>query len=147
MEIPLPEEPERHEIFEVHLRGKPAARNVKISELVTGSQRLSGAQIPSACNLAALRALRRAVALADGSATGVAAPRQSAADPLGAMALAGGSAAAAGKGAAHGAHGDVGCAAPKGGQHARAQHFLGPVKGSVLHLSTIGFTPRVHSGR
>ncbi len=62
VEIPLPEEPERREIFEVHLRGKPVARNVKISELAARSEGFSGAQIASVCNLAALRAVRRAVA-------------------------------------------------------------------------------------
>jgi transitional endoplasmic reticulum ATPase len=67
VEIPLPQEPERREIFDVHLRGKPVARNVKISELAARSEGLSGAQIASVCNLAALRAVRRAVALAGGS--------------------------------------------------------------------------------
>ncbi len=70
VEIPLPEEPERREIFEVHLRGKPVAPNVKISGLAAKSEGFSGAQIASVCNLAALRAVRRAVALAGGSDTG-----------------------------------------------------------------------------
>jgi transitional endoplasmic reticulum ATPase len=70
VEIPPPEEPERREIFEVHLRGKPVARTVKISELAARSQGFSGAQIASVCNLAALRAVRRAVAPASGSDTG-----------------------------------------------------------------------------
>jgi transitional endoplasmic reticulum ATPase len=70
VEIPLPEEPERREIFEVHLRGKPVAPNVKISDLAAKSKGFSGAQIASVCNLAALRAVRRAVALAGDSDTG-----------------------------------------------------------------------------
>jgi transitional endoplasmic reticulum ATPase len=70
VEIPLSDEPERREIFEVHLRGKPVAENVKISELAAKSEGLSGAQIASVCNLAALRAVRREVALASGSDTG-----------------------------------------------------------------------------
>jgi transitional endoplasmic reticulum ATPase len=69
VEIPLPEEPERREIFEVHLRGKPVSGNVRISQLAAKSAGLSGAQIASVCNLAALRAVRRAVALAGGSDT------------------------------------------------------------------------------
>jgi len=69
VEIPLSEEPERREIFEVHLRGKPLARNVRISELAARSGGFSGAQIASVCNRAALRAVRRAVALAGGSDT------------------------------------------------------------------------------
>jgi transitional endoplasmic reticulum ATPase len=70
VEIPPPEEPERREIFEVHLRGKPVAGKVKISELAAQSQGLGGAQIALVCNLAALRAVRRAVALAGGSDAG-----------------------------------------------------------------------------
>jgi len=69
VEIPLAEEPERREIFEVHLRGKPLARNVRISELAARSGGFSGAQIASVCNRAALRAVRRAVALAEGPDT------------------------------------------------------------------------------
>jgi transitional endoplasmic reticulum ATPase len=70
VEIPPPEEPERREIFEVHLRGKPVARTVRISELAARSEGFSGAQIASVCNLAALRAVRRAVAPAGGSDSG-----------------------------------------------------------------------------
>jgi transitional endoplasmic reticulum ATPase len=66
VEIPLPDESERREIFEVHLRGKPVAQNVNLSELAAKSQGLSGAQIASVCNLAALRAVRRAVAASGG---------------------------------------------------------------------------------
>ena len=69
VEIPLPDELERREIFEVHLRGKPAARNLKIGALATKTKDFSGADIASVCNLAALRAVRRAVvSLKDASA-------------------------------------------------------------------------------
>ena len=70
VEIPLPEEPERREIFEVHLRRKPVAQNVARSGLAAGSEGFSGAQIASVCNLAALRAVRRAVAATGDSASG-----------------------------------------------------------------------------
>ena len=70
VEIPLPEEPERSEIFAVHLRGKPVSRSVKISELAARSAGFSGAQIASVCNLAALQAVRRVVAEAGGSEAG-----------------------------------------------------------------------------
>ena len=70
VEIPLSGETERREIFEVHLRGKPVARNVKISDLAAKSEGFSGAQIASVCNLAALRAVRRAVGLAAGADVG-----------------------------------------------------------------------------
>jgi len=61
VEIPLPDELERREIFEVHLRGKPMARNIKVSALAAKTKDFSGAHIASVCNLAALRAVRRAV--------------------------------------------------------------------------------------
>ncbi len=67
VEIPLPEEPERREIFEVHLRGKPVSREIKSAEAAARSAGFSGAQIASVCNLAALRAVRRAVAAAEGA--------------------------------------------------------------------------------
>ena len=70
VEIPLSGETERREIFEVHLRGKPVARNIKINDLAAKSEGFSGAQIASVCNLAALRAVRRAVGLAAGAETG-----------------------------------------------------------------------------
>jgi transitional endoplasmic reticulum ATPase len=62
VEIPLPDEAERREIFEVHLRGKPMARNVNIGALAAKTKEFSGAHIASVCDLAALRAVRRAVA-------------------------------------------------------------------------------------
>jgi transitional endoplasmic reticulum ATPase len=74
VEIPLPEETERREIFEVHLRGKPVGGQVKSNELAAKSEGLSGAQIALVCNLAALRAVRRVVALASGSGAGKAPP-------------------------------------------------------------------------
>jgi len=61
VEIPLSDELERWEIFEVHLRGKPMARNIKVSALAAKTKDFSGAHIASVCNLAALRAVRRAV--------------------------------------------------------------------------------------
>ena len=71
VEIPLPEEPERREIFEVHLRGKPVAPGRQNQRAWRRrAEGFSGAQIASVCNLAALRAVRRAVALAGGSESG-----------------------------------------------------------------------------
>ena len=62
VEIPLPDAPGRREIFEVHLRSKPLAPKLKIDHLVAGTEGFSGARIASLCNLAALKAVRRAVA-------------------------------------------------------------------------------------
>jgi transitional endoplasmic reticulum ATPase len=67
IEIPPSDEPERRDIFSVHLRGKPVAATVKLDELAAKSQGFTGAQIASVCNLAALRAVRRVVALLAGS--------------------------------------------------------------------------------
>jgi len=83
VEIPQPEDSERREIFEVHLRGKPVAKNLKVGELAAQSAGFSGAQIASACNLAALRAVRRVVA-ATGDSGLPAAPEQRSAAQAGA---------------------------------------------------------------
>ena len=66
VEIPPFDEPERRDIFSVHLRGKPVAPTVNLGELAAKSHGLTGAQIASVCNLAALQAVRRAVALSPG---------------------------------------------------------------------------------
>jgi transitional endoplasmic reticulum ATPase len=62
VEIPPPDALGRREILEVHLRGKPLAPKMKLEELVARTEGFSGAQIASLCNLAALKAVRRAVA-------------------------------------------------------------------------------------
>lgn len=62
VEIPLPDTQGRREIFEVHLRGKPLAPKIKTDGLVAKTDGFSGAKIASLCNLAALKAVRRAVA-------------------------------------------------------------------------------------
>jgi transitional endoplasmic reticulum ATPase len=64
VEIPLPDTPGRREIFQVHLRLKPLAPKVTIDDLVARTEGFTGAQIASVCNLAAFRAVRRAVAAA-----------------------------------------------------------------------------------
>jgi transitional endoplasmic reticulum ATPase len=63
VEIPLPDLNDREEIFSVHLQKKPLVHKVDYRELARNSERLSGAEIESACNMAALRAVRRAVEL------------------------------------------------------------------------------------
>ncbi|MDP3182074.1 MAG: CDC48 family AAA ATPase [Desulfobaccales bacterium] len=61
VEIPLPDEQERQEIFAVHLRGKPLAEGISAESLAARTEGLSGAEIASVCNKAALTAVRRAV--------------------------------------------------------------------------------------
>ena len=70
VEIPLPDALGRREIFEVHLRGKPLAPKLKLEDLVARTEGFSGAQIASLFNLAALKALRRAVAASAALPTG-----------------------------------------------------------------------------
>jgi transitional endoplasmic reticulum ATPase len=64
VDIPPPDAPSRREIFAVHLRDKPLAPKTKIDDLVARTEGFSGATIASLCNLAALIAVRRAVAAA-----------------------------------------------------------------------------------
>ena len=62
VEIPLPDEEDRREIFEVHLRGKPLAQGISAEGLAARTEGFSGAEIAAVCNKAALAAVRRAVA-------------------------------------------------------------------------------------
>jgi len=61
VEIPLPNEQDRKEIFDVHLRNKPLVPGANSEELASRTEGFSGAEIASVCNHAALRAVRRAV--------------------------------------------------------------------------------------
>jgi len=61
IEIPLPDEADRREIFAVHLRDKPLAKGISAAKLAARTAGLSGAEIAAVCNKAALAAVRRAV--------------------------------------------------------------------------------------
>lgn len=61
VEIPLPDENGRREIFAVHLRGKPLAKGIGADKLAAQSEGFSGADIAAVCNLAAHSAVRRMV--------------------------------------------------------------------------------------
>jgi transitional endoplasmic reticulum ATPase len=61
VEIPMPDEKGRAEIFEVHLRGKPLASRVNLDKLASKTEGFGGAEIASVCHMAALKAVRRAV--------------------------------------------------------------------------------------
>jgi transitional endoplasmic reticulum ATPase len=63
VEIPLPDEQSRSEIFAVHLRNKPLAPGISIANLAAATEEFSGAEIQGVCTKAALRAVRRAVAI------------------------------------------------------------------------------------
>jgi transitional endoplasmic reticulum ATPase len=62
IEIALPDEPDRREIFAIHLRGKPLGKGISVNKLAARTAGLSGAEIAAVCNQAALTAVRRAVA-------------------------------------------------------------------------------------
>jgi transitional endoplasmic reticulum ATPase len=61
VEILMPDENDREEIFAVHLRGKPTAKDVNGRDLAVKTEGFSGADIASVVRNAALTALRRAV--------------------------------------------------------------------------------------
>jgi transitional endoplasmic reticulum ATPase len=60
IEIPLPDESARKEIFKVHLRGKPVAQELDLQELVKLSEGSSGAEIAEVCREATWDAIRDA---------------------------------------------------------------------------------------
>ncbi len=62
VQLPLPDAAGRREIFQVHLRGKPLAPEIRIDDLAAKTAAFTGADIASVCNVAALRAVRRAIA-------------------------------------------------------------------------------------
>ena len=61
VEVPLPDETSREAIFAVHMHNKPMHADISLATLAASSQGLSGAEIASVCNHAALMALRRAM--------------------------------------------------------------------------------------
>jgi transitional endoplasmic reticulum ATPase len=67
IEIPMPDEKDRKEIFEIYLRSKPLAAGISADELACGTEGFSGADIASVCNSAAINAVRRAVESARGT--------------------------------------------------------------------------------
>jgi transitional endoplasmic reticulum ATPase len=74
VEIPLPAEKDRMQIFGVHLRKKPIVDEIDPAELAKLTEGLSGAEIEAICNRAALMAVRKAITDAEGepnSNTGV----------------------------------------------------------------------------
>jgi len=70
LELPLPDERGRAEIFKIHLHNKPVRGNIDFQALASRTEDFSGADIYSVCNRAALRAVRRAVQSGQEPATG-----------------------------------------------------------------------------
>jgi transitional endoplasmic reticulum ATPase len=69
IKIPLPNETERAEIFTVHLRNKPLAKEVDVADLASRTPEFSGADIAGACYRAALDAVRRVVEVQESKKT------------------------------------------------------------------------------
>ncbi|MBN1841093.1 MAG: CDC48 family AAA ATPase [Deltaproteobacteria bacterium] len=65
VEIAMPDEKERRAIFDVHLRGKPTAKGLKLETLAAKTEGFSGAEIAGVCHKASLAAVRRVVAAGD----------------------------------------------------------------------------------
>jgi transitional endoplasmic reticulum ATPase len=65
VEIPLPEESERSEIFAIHLQNKPLGAGIDFKNLASRTEGFSGADISSMCIRAARGAVRRAVQAGD----------------------------------------------------------------------------------
>lgn len=61
VEIPMPDEKDREEIFRVHLRNKPLEEGIDPTQLAEQTEGFSGAEIAAVCNRAALAAVRRGV--------------------------------------------------------------------------------------
>jgi transitional endoplasmic reticulum ATPase len=61
VEITMPDEKDRKEIFDIHFKGKPLASGISSAELASKTEAFSGAEIAAVCNKAALNAVRRAV--------------------------------------------------------------------------------------
>lgn len=59
IELPLPDDAAKLEIFKVHTRGKPLADDVNLEEIAADCGQVSGAEIASVCHRAALNAIRR----------------------------------------------------------------------------------------
>jgi len=58
VELPVPDDAGRLEIFRVHTRKRPLAKDVKLDDLIPGTQGFSGAEIEAVCNRAAILAIR-----------------------------------------------------------------------------------------
>ncbi len=70
VEIPLPDEEGREEIFKIHLAPKPLEPGIQTRDLASRTEGFTGADIASVCNRGALMAVRRAVEAGKGLTSG-----------------------------------------------------------------------------
>lgn len=61
IEVPLPDTKGRENIFKIHTKKKPLAKNIDFVKLVETTDGFSGAEIEGVCNRAAMSAIRRYV--------------------------------------------------------------------------------------
>jgi len=61
IEFPMPDKDARAEIFKIHLKNKPLASNVDISQLAQGMEGYTGADIEAICEEATLLTIRKAI--------------------------------------------------------------------------------------
>lgn len=61
LELPIPDKETRREIFEVHTRGKPLAKDVNFKTMASAADGLVGADIEAICRKAAMSAIREFV--------------------------------------------------------------------------------------
>jgi len=85
VEIPLPDESERSEIFAIHLQNKPLGAGISLKNLASRTEGFSGADVSSMCTRAARRAVRRAVQAGDKAPAGQARVTIEASDLEGAL--------------------------------------------------------------
>ena len=70
VEIPLPDEAGRADVFRIQFRNKPMGGEVSVADLAARTSGYSGADISALCHQAALRAIRRAVHDGEGPVDG-----------------------------------------------------------------------------
>jgi transitional endoplasmic reticulum ATPase len=58
IQLPLPDEAGRLEIFRIHMRGKPLADGVDLSRLARDTEGFAGAEIEAVCRKATMLAIR-----------------------------------------------------------------------------------------
>ncbi|MDI6884972.1 MAG: CDC48 family AAA ATPase [archaeon] len=58
IELPMPDERARYEIFKVHTKKKPISKDIRLEELAKMTEGFAGADIEAVCNRAAMLAIR-----------------------------------------------------------------------------------------
>ena len=67
LELPLPDNTDRRAILDVHCAKRPLAANVSLDQLAERTAGMTGAQIASLCNAAAMQAISASIAISPGA--------------------------------------------------------------------------------